>query len=131
MPVTYLWDRESGLIRTRCTGNVTFEEVTGHFRELESDPSLPARLDVLLDLSEMESLPESLQLKAVAKEVNRLQRKVEWGAWAIVASRDDLFDMTRVFKVFSEEYFARSRLFRELDEAERWLDSVRSTQRPE
>jgi hypothetical protein len=70
MPVTYQLDRESGFIHTRCTGDVTFEEVLGHFRELEADTSIPARLDVLLDLSEMQSLPESDQLKSVATEVN-------------------------------------------------------------
>ena len=59
MPVTYRLDRNSGFIHTRCTGDVAFEEVLGHFRDLETETSIPARVDVLLDLSEMQSLPES------------------------------------------------------------------------
>jgi len=126
MPVTYELDQESGFIHTRCTGDVTFEEVIGHFRELETDTSTPARLDVLLDLSEMQSLPGSDQLRAVAGEINRMQARVKWGACAVVAGRDALFGMVRMFLVFAEGHFADSRVFRERKEAERWLASVRS-----
>jgi len=96
-----------------------------HFRDLEADASLPGRLDVLLDLSRMESLPESAQLRSVAGEVGRLREKLEWGTWAIVAPRDALFGMLRVFEVFTEGSLARSRVFRQRDEAEEWLNSER------
>jgi hypothetical protein len=127
LPVTYVCDREAGIIRTRCAGNVIFEEVIGHFRELESDPSIPARLDVLLDLSDMQSIPDRTKLRMVAGEISGLQKKVKWGAWAIVASSDALYGMIRVFEVFAEENFERSGVFRKLDEAEQWLTSVRSS----
>jgi hypothetical protein len=123
MPVSHQFDRERSLVRTRCEGDVRFEEVMRHFRELEGDPSLPARLDVLLDLTEMRSLPESGQLRAVAGEIDRLQGRVAWGACAIVAADDALFGMSRMFHVFAEAHFARSSVFRELDDAERWLAS--------
>jgi stage II sporulation SpoAA-like protein len=126
VPVTYQFDREFPLIRTRCGGDVTFAEVVSHFRELERDACLPARLDVLLDLTEMRSIPESDQLRSVAGEVEHLQQRVRWGSCAIVASRDVLFGMSRVFQVFAEAHFANSKVFRDLDDAERWLASVRS-----
>jgi hypothetical protein len=52
MPVKYQVDKANRIIRTRCTGPVTIEEVVGHFRVLERDPDCPDRVDVLLDLSE-------------------------------------------------------------------------------
>ena len=125
MPVSYRCDREAGLLRTEFTGDVNFDEVMAHFRDLEADASLPGRLDVLLDLSRMESLPESAQLRSVAGEVGRLREKLEWGTWAIVAPRDALFGMLRVFEVFTEGSLARSRVFRQRDEAEEWLNSER------
>ena len=128
MTVTYQLDREFPLIRTRCTGNVTFAEMVDHFRELERDASLPARLDVLLDLTEMRSIPASDQLKAVSGEIEHLQHRLRWGSCAIVASRDVLFGMSRIFRVFAEAHFANSNVFRELDEAERWLAYLRSSQ---
>ena len=78
MPVTYELDQESSFIHTRCTGDVTLEEVLGHFHELDTIELPPARLNVLLDLSEMQSLPGSDQLKSVASEINRLQPKMKW-----------------------------------------------------
>jgi SpoIIAA-like len=126
VPVTYQIDRETALIRTRCTGDVSFTEVVQHFRDLQEDASLPKGLDVLIDLTETRSIPESAQLRSVAREVELLRDKVHWGACAIVASRDVLFGMSRMFHAFAQEHFARSNVFRELEEAERWLASLRS-----
>ncbi len=126
MPVTYQVDRESALIHTRCTDDVTFQEVLAHFRQLDSDRSVPAGVDVLLDLSEMESLPETDQLRTVADRLERLRPRVKWGAFAIVASRDSLFGMVRVFQVFADGLFADSAVFRDRNEAQLWLASVRS-----
>jgi len=129
MPVSYELERDAELLCTECTGPVSFEEVLGHFRELDADDSLPTRLDILLDLTTTESLPDADQLRTIASEVDRIRRKVEWGACAIVASRDALFGMARMFQVFSEDYFADSNVFRERKQAERWLESVRSRTR--
>jgi hypothetical protein len=126
MPVTYELDSELAFIHTRCTGNVTFQEVIGHFAELERDESLPDRLDVLLDLDEMESLPERDQLHSVVGEMHRLESSVKWGAFAIVASRDALFGMSRMFEVFAEGRFTNSGVFREHEQARQWIESIRS-----
>jgi len=126
MPVTYQINRETGFIETHCTGEVTFDEVMGHFRQLEAEPSLPERLDVLLDLERTTTLPESAQLQEVTRAVERLKAKVQWGACAIVASSDALFGMIRMFEVFAEGSFDRIRVFRVRKDAERWLASIGS-----
>jgi hypothetical protein len=123
MPVTYHLDRARGCVETVCTGPVTLGEVLQHFREIEADDSLPGRLDVLLDLGPMTSLPESEQLRDVTRAVDRLRAKVAWGACAIVARRDALFGMSRMFEIFTEGLFARTRVFREREAAEDWLAS--------
>jgi hypothetical protein len=127
MSVTYRINREAGLIETYCKGEVTLEEVMDHFRQLEAEPLLPERLDVLLDLDQSTTVPESDQLLEITRAVERLKARVQWGACAIVASRDALFGMSRVFEVFAEGLFARTRVFRERKDAERWLTARRST----
>jgi len=124
MPLTYHVDRDAGLIETKGTGGLSFEEVLDHLQQLEADASLPERLDVLLDLSEVTSLPESEQLRDIAGKVGRID--VAWGFCAIVASRDALFGMLRVFTVLAEQRFLESRVFREREQAERWLSDSRS-----
>lgn len=121
MPVTYQIDAANGIIRTRCVGDVTLKEVLGHFRDLIRDPDCPRRLDVLLDLSEETSLPETLDMRAVAHEISRVRERVEFGTCAVVACTDALFGMLRMLQVFTEELFSEYWVSRSLPEAEAWL----------
>jgi hypothetical protein len=126
MPVTYTIDANERIIRTRCTGNVTFQEVIDHFHVLGQDPNCPDQLDVLLDLSEATSTPNSSQISAVANQVKMIQNKVRFGFCAIIASRDALFGMLRMFEVMTQQCFRASSVFRVAAEAEAWLASERS-----
>ena len=126
MPVTYQINREARFIETYCTGVVTFDEVMGHFEQLEAEAALPERLDVLLDLEGVTTLPESGQLLEVARAVDRLKAKLEWGACAIVASHDALFGMSRMFEAFVEGSFARIAVFRKREDAKGWLACCRA-----
>ncbi len=127
MPVIYRIDKANQLIHTRCTGDVTIEEVLDHFRVLERDPDLPARADVLLDLSEQTSIPEKENLREVTNAIARIRAKVQFGAFAIVAPANALFGMLRMFEVFAEEYVSESSVFHTLGEAEAWLAVRRPT----
>jgi hypothetical protein len=123
MPVVYQIDGDKKIIRTRCIEPLTVEEVLEHFRTLERDPSCPERLDVLLDVSEATSVPLSENLRQVTREISRVRSRVQFGTCAIVASKDALFGMMRMFEVFTENYFIETRVFRVLAEAEAWLAS--------
>ena len=121
MPITYQIDRTRRLIRTKCAGNVTLNEVIGHFRTLERDPECPDRLNVLLDLSEMTSLPESEEMRAASYQVASVRKTVQFESCAVVAVSDALFGMSRMFAVFAESWFREILVFRARDEAEAWL----------
>ena len=125
MPVTYRIDAARGVIYTRCVGNVTLEEVLGHFQALALDPECPDRLDVLLDLTEEITLPQSEELRIVSRAIARVRERVEFGACAVVAVRDALFGMLRMFQVFTEDLFCALEVFRSLPEAEAWLEAHR------
>lgn len=129
MPVTYEIDKESAVIRTRCTGNVTLAEVTNHFEELARDPDCPDYLDVLLDLAEQATIPKSQELLVVTCEIAKVRGRVQFGACAIVASTDALFGMLRMFEVFTEALFREARVFRALPDAETWLAQYRKANR--
>jgi hypothetical protein len=100
-----------------------------HFRLLKTDPELPERLDVLLDLADVTSVPEREQLREVAAAIEELKSTVEWGACAVVARQDVLFGMSRMFETFADGSFARTHVFRERHEAERWLSTDAREQR--
>jgi hypothetical protein len=121
MPVTYRTDKTNRIIYTASIGSVTPEEVFDHFRALAQDPERPDRLNVLLDLSESASVPESEQLLEVVHQIEGISGKLQFDACAIVASRDVLFGMSRMFGVFAEKWFRTIYTCRTRDEAEAWL----------
>lgn len=125
MAVTYTIDAQQRLLRTRCVGLVTFDEVVDHFRELGRDPECAGRLAVFLDVSETTSLPESAEVKAVSYEIQKIQERVKFDACAILATRDALFGMMRIFEVAAQPYFRDIGVFRVAAEAEAWLQVQR------
>ena len=127
MPVTYTIDAARRLIRTTCCAPVTFGEVIGHFHMLAGDPACAGHLDVLLDVSSADLLPEKHQLEAVSAELQALRGKVQFQACAIVASRDALFGMMRMFEVLAGRYFSVVHVFRSISEAESWIPAQQSS----
>jgi hypothetical protein len=121
VPVIYSIDPTRQLIRTACVRPLTFAQVIDHFRQLNEDPACSGRLDVLLDVTDVDSLPDSSQLGAVGTAVIAIRKKVRFGSCAIVADRDALFGMMRVFEVKAGDYFEAIRVFRGTVEAEMWL----------
>jgi hypothetical protein len=126
VPVTYEIDADTGTIWTKCAGSLTLQEVIDHFRALEQDPKCPERLDVFLDLRETSSLPETSQMPTIVGEVRRIRGRVHFDACAIVADRDALFGMMRMFEAMAEQHFRVTRTFRVATEAEAWLLSQQS-----
>jgi len=126
MPVAYTVDAEGRVIRTTCTNPVTLPDVLDHFRELREDRAFSGKLDVLLNVSALDALPERAQLGTVSAELSAVVQKAQFGACAIVASRDAMFGMMRVFEVFAAPYFQEICVFRGLDEAEQWLKAQRT-----
>jgi hypothetical protein len=126
VPITYQIDTEKRTIRTKAMGNLTLQEVVAHFRTLEQDTQRPEHTDVFLDLSEVDSLPETLQISTVIGELKRIRGKVRFNACAILACRPALFGMMRMFEVLAEDSFRVTRTFRVDNEAEAWLVAQQS-----
>lgn len=94
-----------------------------HFRTLKEDPACTGRLDVLLDVSDADRLPLSSQLGPISAEVGAVRAKVEFGSCAIIAPRDAMFGMMRIFEIAAGSYFRAIRVFRTATEAEKWVAS--------
>ena len=76
----------------------------------------------------MDSLPETREISTVINEVKRIRDRVRFGACAILASRDALIGMMRVFEAMAEECFRVTCTFRVANEAEAWLVSQQTFQ---
>ncbi len=113
MPVTYSIDATRRLIHTVCTGHLNFAEVMDHFRQLKVDPACCGRMDVLLDVSNADSLPESNQIGAVGTALGAIRPKVQFEACGIVAAKDAMFGITAHRRRLpeSQAHFSRLRDF--------------------
>jgi hypothetical protein len=126
MPIDYRVDAQAGRIHVTCVGNVTPREVLAYFDKLEGDPECPARVDALVDLRGVTSLPESRQLRAMSARIAGA-RRIAFGLCAIAASSDVMFGIARMFAVYAEAYFEQIQVFRALAEGDAWLDRARRT----
>lgn len=120
MPVNYKIDRHRNLIRTVCIGDVNPKEVNDHFQDLANDPDRPDRLNVLLDLTQMTSIPETDQARDASYEL-RMHPELRFNACAIVAGGNHLFGMMRMFQTFAGDCFEITQAFHSVAEAEAWL----------
>lgn len=120
MPIEYQIDHDWELVRTRCRGAVSLQEVIEHFDRLERDAERPPRLHVLLLLDELETAPRSDELQAVAARINQLTT-LRFGLCAIVVNRDLIYGIARVFAALSESRFESMQVFRSVTAAEGWL----------
>ena len=125
MPISYTIDRSRRLIRTRCYGLVTLAEVLDHFHVLKSDPDCAANLDVYLDLRDMASSPTAEQIREASGGPEILRGIVRFGCCAVVADRDAIYGMARMWEVLVEKSFTSVMVFRSDEEAEAWLTLCR------
>jgi hypothetical protein len=130
VPVTYQIDAARKLIHTTCSRPLTFMEVIEHFRTLKDDPACTGHLDVLLDVSDADSLPATNQLGAITAELYGVRAKVEFGLCAILATQDAMFGVMRMFEIPASRYFRAIRVFRRGDEAQAWLVSGGTAEDP-
>ena len=79
MGVTYEINQAQQRVYTRCAGEVRLAEVLEHFEVLSADPDCPDWLDVMLDLSDMKTLPTSAELNRVSTEIARVLPAVRSG----------------------------------------------------
>jgi hypothetical protein len=102
---------------------MTLPDAIQHFRALGSDPAASGVLDVLIDISDLTTFPQSDQVQSVVYEIRDLLPKITWRHCAVVGPRDVTFGIGRMFEMLSERYFRSTMVFRQLDAAERWLAS--------
>ena len=126
MPITYEIDTANRLIVTRCVGHTELREVISHFQELVNDPRRPAVLDVLLDLTEMTTVPDSGQLHAAASATAEATSHIQFDHCAIIAASEPTRGLAMVWEMFARQSFRATGVFRTYEEAKTWLASSKA-----
>jgi hypothetical protein len=119
VPLCYKIDKERKLVMSTGSGVVTMAESLAHQDNLLKDPDFAPSFSQLMDLTHV------TELQLGTEDVRRIaQRPIFSGdsRRAIVASRDVVFGVLRMFEIFREHLGETGiRVFRNLDEALAWV----------
>jgi len=117
------FDNDSGLLRIG-KGVVTLDELLAAAKEHQSDPERAKKIThVLIDFTEVTELRMNAEeAKRLAEASKITARLAPGGAAAIVAPRDHVFGIARMWEsLVDEEASWSTRVFRDRAEAEAWL----------
>jgi hypothetical protein len=124
MPVTYEIDAEHEIIRTSLAGELTAAHISAHFDELLADPSRPAEAWVLLDARGMTAIVTVDLIRVASVQIGRARGRIKFRAVAVVTVGLAQYGMFRMSQVMLESHFGPTQVFRDHEEAERWLLSL-------
>lgn len=114
---------DRGLCRVTVAGSDTKEEFLERIQTVYEDPAWSPGLDILLDLSRLDSLPLSTRdVKELARLHSSYADRIGDGRLAVVAPARLVFGLARMWQAHAEHRSEREiRVFRERDAAVRWL----------
>ena len=120
MPLTYSISEPENLILVRPTGTVTSPEVLEFIEELLSDPALKPGMKILSDHTEVKRVMPGTELREIAVRARQLMDR-GIARIALVAPNDFLYGIGRMFVSYSEFTNVKVEVFREKEDARRWL----------
>ena len=118
MPVSYLIDRNRGLVLSRLAGTVTEAEMHEHNRKLRTDPDFDPSFRQLVDCT---GLTEILIRTPTITAVSQNQFFTPGTRRAFIATSDVAFGLARMFALQAESSGQTIEVFRERRVAEEWL----------
>lgn len=117
MPYSYRIDKDLKIVFSKAFGVFTEDDIRGHSEDLLNDPEFDRTYNQFVDFSEVTKLEVSLALVR-SKAMSRLFS--ETSKRAAVAPQDVVYGSVRVFEGYSSSDMVK--VFRDVDEARRWLN---------
>lgn len=120
MPISYVVDRQKGLITETWTGDVAAADLSAYWREYLKDPDVLAIRRTLVDLRQCTILFTGAQLSILVRgTVVPVVNGQDWKT-AIVVDHPVQFGVSRQYQVFAESFSVDS-IFEDPEAALAWL----------
>jgi hypothetical protein len=127
MGLTFVIDRQRGIVRSRGVGVVTAPDLQDFYSRLLTDPGFDPGYRSLGDLREVVEIAVDSAGLARAAEAPVFAAGTRC---ALVATADAVYGMARAYAAYNERMGRTVRVFREVDDAEAWLDEDAENERP-
>lgn len=115
---SYIVSRENDIVRIDFTRSPDRDSLIELLERLSETENSELRMYVMIEAEIFLSTTEVKEGADVARELKNQPRRI-----AVVAPGDITYGISRIFKVFRESRETEFKVFRELDEARRWLRS--------
>jgi hypothetical protein len=126
MPISYQIDERAGRVNLQFSGTVTDADLMSTFHQLYHDPRHRVGMGELTDCRQVERVEittDGLQRLAEATGGTLDGPATTWKVAVVVPPHSDLlFGLSRMYELLREGSPEHVRVFRDLDEAERWLE---------
>ncbi|MDJ0869099.1 MAG: hypothetical protein QNK03_23525 [Myxococcota bacterium] len=120
MPLRFRIDLDADLVLTTAEGIVSGEDLTDHARKLADTPNRPLR--ELVDFSDRDEVTVPTEtVRQMASLLSERDQNTPGSRVALVAKTDAIFGMMRLFEAHREHPHVTLRVFRDREEALRWL----------
>ena len=119
MPASYTIDVARKLVVTRIWGAATEDEIVDHGQRLRNDPQFRPDFRQLVDMTELTEIRVG---SGLIRDRSRDQFFSPGVRRAVVANSDAAFGMARMYAIASDEAGQTIEVFRNMSEAEAWLN---------
>ena len=120
MPVISQIDSSLGVVFSTCQDVVTHKDILAQVERFKTDPAFQPSFNHLVDMrgaTRFDISSEGIRLVSMHSAFNEKSHR------AIVAPKDEIFGMARMYQLFREWYEKpdQVRVFRTMEAARRWL----------
>ena len=120
MPLTYTINAETGLVTLRYDGSVDFEEWTNQMHALLADPKYQTGSGLLVD-RRLAGAPSAAFVRRLVGFLRDHSEELSGARVAMLVAEPASYGMARMLQAFAAELPMQIEVFREMDEAEKWL----------
>jgi hypothetical protein len=115
-------DRENKLARVTARGKVNVLELRDIYSEIIKHGDWQAGFNILCDYREIKNFDVSSQdIDEISEWQKSVDEKIGSGKCAVVASKDSVFGMSRMWEMVSSERSQHICVFRDFNDAITWL----------
>ena len=121
MPITYEVDEANKIIRSRMHGHVTTDEFLATANEAIKDQRISSGYSHLIDMDMIQTIDIPSDIVSSTARETTDKGFLQHGKTAIVAGRDYIFALGRMYQAYASVTGRTIEVFRRREEAEEWL----------
>ncbi len=130
MPVSHFVDKELGILVVIREGQTGADEEEESFRARKSDPAIEPGLPVLVDSRKVDPPDSVATVRRMARIVQNNAERLRCARTALLVGSDVQYGMARMYMALTEPIHPDTAVFRDYDEALKWLLEGQRTTKP-